>query len=177
VCHDVFVTLGGAVNTRVVDAVASLDVPDPFDITELVRRVAHRRGRPITLRAMRIGPNGPSGMWIALRDADVICHEAETNAVHQAHIVLHELGHMLCGHDSAGAFPDSVLRFLLPTLDPATVSRVLNRGSYHDDEEREAERFATLVRQRAGRLPLLAPIVLPTQEKAALRRIEAALEL
>lgn len=161
---------------RSLDAVASLDIPDPFDINELVRRVAERRGRPITLRAMRIGPAGPSGMWIALRDADLICHEAETNVVHQAHIVLHELGHMVCGHDSAGDSPDSLLRFLLPTLDPAAVSRVLHRGSYHDDEEREAERFATLVRQRAGQLPLLAPTPLAERDAAVLRRIEAALE-
>jgi hypothetical protein len=161
---------------RLLDAVASLDVPDPFDINELVRRVAQRRGRPITLRALRIGPDGPSGLWIALRDADLICHEADTNAVHQAHIVLHELGHMLCGHDSAGASPESVLRFLLPTLDPAAVSRVLHRGSYHDDEEREAERFATLVRQRAGQLPLLATTPVPAEDEVVLRRIEAALE-
>jgi len=161
---------------RLREAVASLDVPDPFDINELVRRVAERRGRPITLRALRMGRGGPSGAWIALRDADLICHEAETNAVHQAHIVLHELGHMLCGHDSAGASPESVLRFLLPTLDPAAVSRVLHRGSYHDDEEREAEQFATLVRQRTGRLPVLAPPVLAERDEVVLRRIEAALE-
>jgi hypothetical protein len=158
------------------DVIASLDVPDPFDIEELVRRVGRSRGRPITLRALRIGPNGPSGMWLALRDADLICYEAETNVVHQAHIVLHELGHLLCGHDSAGASPESVLRFLLPSLDPAAVSRVLHRGSYHDDEERAAERFATLVRQRAGRLPLLAPTPLTERDESVLRRIEAALE-
>ncbi|MFL6124368.1 hypothetical protein [Actinophytocola sp.] len=160
---------------RLLDAVASLDVPDPFDIDELVRRVAVRRGRPITLRALRIGPGGPSGLWLAVRDADLICYEAGTNAVHQAHIVLHELGHVLCGHDSAGTSPDSVLRFLLPTLDPAAVSRVLRRGAYHDEEEREAERFATLVRQRAGRLPVLAPTALAARDEVVLRRIEAAL--
>jgi hypothetical protein len=160
---------------RLLDVVAALDVPDPFDINELVRRVAHRRGRPITLRAMRIGASGPSGLWIALRDADVICHEAGTNPVHQTHIVLHELGHMLCGHHSAAAEPDSVLRFLLPTLDPAAVARVLRRGSYHDEEEREAERFATLVRERAGQLPLLPQNVLPPRDADVLRRIESAL--
>lgn len=161
---------------RLLAAVESLDLPDPFDINELTRRVADQRGRPITLRAMRIGASGPSGLWIALRDADLICYEAETNAVHQAHIVLHELGHMLCGHSSAGASPDSVLRFLLPTLDPAVVTRVLHRGAHGDDEEREAEQFATLVRERAGQLPVLAPTVLPTQDADLLRRIEAALE-
>jgi len=160
---------------RLRDVVASLDVPDPFDVEELVRRVERRRGRPITLRALRMGRGGPSGMWLALRDADLICYEAGTNVVHQAHIVLHELGHMLCGHDSAGASPDSVLRFLLPTLDPAAVSRVLHRGSYHDDEERAAERFATLVRQRAGQLPLLAPTPVDERYEVVLRRIEAAL--
>lgn len=175
--HDVSAHLWGVMNdVRLRDVVASLEIPDPFDITELVRRVADRRGRPITVRSMRIGAGGPSGLWIALRDADLICHEAETNALHQAHIVLHELGHMLCGHHSAGDSPDSVLRFLLPTLDPAAVSRVLSRGSYHDDEEREAEHFATLVRERAGRLPLLAPTVHHGPEELVLRRIEAALE-
>jgi hypothetical protein len=166
--------LWGVMN-RLLDTVASLDVPHPFDIDELVRRVAERRGRPITLHALCMGPDGPSGLWLALGDADLICHEARTNAVHQAHIVLHELGHMLCGHGSAGASPDSVLRFLLPTLDPVAVSRVLRRGSYHDEEEREAERFATLVRQRAGQLPVLAPTTIAAQDEVVLRRIEAAL--
>lgn len=174
--HDVHGVCGEAMNEdRLRDAVASLDVPDPFDIEELVRRVARRRGRPITLRALPIGPNGPSGMWLALRDADLICYEAGTNAVHQAHIVLHELGHMLCGHE-AGVSHENALRFLLPTLDPAAVARVLHRGPYHDDEEREAERFATQVRQRAGRLPLLAPTPIAERDEDVLRRIEAALE-
>ncbi|KJK44231.1 hypothetical protein UK23_30220 [Lentzea aerocolonigenes] len=151
-----------------------MDVPDPFDLQELVRRIAVARRRPIQLRAAAMPADGPSGLWIATRSADHICYAAGTSPLHQEHIVLHELGHLLCGHASPSPDPDAMIRFLMPTLDPAVVRSVLGRTAYSDPEERQAEMFAMLVLERAHRLPTRRRRVSPELTEV-LDRIEAAL--
>ncbi|ONI82682.1 hypothetical protein ALI22I_37790 [Saccharothrix sp. ALI-22-I] len=149
-----------------------MDIPRPFDIDELVARVSRRRGRPIELRPVRTPASGPSGLWVATREADHIFYESETSALHSEHIILHELGHLLCGHES-GVTPDVVLRLLMPTLDPAVVRGALSRTGYRDRDERQAELFAMLVLERAGRLPPASG--LPAEAHELLIRVEEAM--
>lgn len=159
---------------RLAEIVALLDVPDPFDIVELARRIGTARGRPIVLRATDLPADGPSGMWIATRSADHICYAAGTSPLHQEHIVLHELGHLLCGHESPRPDPDTMLRFLMPSLNPAVVRSVLGRTAYSAPEERQAETFAMLVLERANRLPSLRRRLSPELAEV-LDRIETEL--
>lgn len=147
---------------------AALKLPDPFDIRVLVEQVARRRGRPIDLRPVTTLANGPSGFWIATRDTDVICFESGTAGLHQDHIILHELGHMLCGHLREEPPFELVARILLPHLDPEVVRVVLARTAYSDPDEQQAELFATLVLGRA-RMPRT------DEPSALLARIDAAL--
>jgi len=160
---------------RLDEVVGLLNVPHPFDVRELVRTVGRTRGRPIELRAVRTPSQGPSGMWIATRDVDYVCYEAETSGLHQEHIILHELGHVLCGHPSAAASTQDVLRLLMPNLDPEMVRKVLYRTAYSDPEERQAELFAMLVLERGGRLRRDRPPDLSAELAEVLDRIEAAL--
>lgn len=131
--------------------VEGLDIPVPFDARELCRRVAGDRGRPIHLTALPMPPGVPCGLWVSTEAADFVFYEKETSGLHQEHIILHELGHLLCDHEATSGLAPDVSRTLLPTLDPALVSRVLKRSHYSAEAEREAELIASLILERANR--------------------------
>lgn len=128
-----------------------LPLSAPFDLDRFCAAIAGRRGRPILLLPVERS-EGPSGVWIGLADADVICYERRTSALHQEHIILHELSHVLCGH-APRATPDaSIETLLLANLPLETIRGVWRRDGYTTDEEREAELLASLIRERTGGL-------------------------
>jgi len=131
--------------------VRDLDIPIPFGVTELCSRLAASRGRRLSLLPMDVHADGPCGLWIATTTADYIFYEARTSPPHQEHIVLHEVGHMLCSHQAAPVLGDAATELLLPNLDPAMVSTVLGRTHYSVVEEQEAELIATLILGRVSR--------------------------
>jgi len=79
---------------------------------------------------------------------DYVFYEAETSQLHREHIILHELGHLLCEHQPTEVLDEEVVAQLLPDLNPAVVYRVLGRTTYTAIEEQEAEMLASLVRGR-----------------------------
>ncbi|MEU7745353.1 hypothetical protein [Nonomuraea sp. NPDC049158] len=160
---------------RLEEIVERLEIPHPFDIVEFTHQVARARRRRIELRPVDTAADGPSGMWLATDSVDFICYEQRTSRSHQEHIILHELGHMLCEHESAPIAPDALLRILLPTLDPAMVRSVLGRTTYSEPQEHEAERFAMLVLRHAGRLPTVRRPPLSAEAAGIHDRIQAAL--
>ena len=153
-----------------------LDLPNPFDVQSFCERLAARRGRPILLYPAR-SESGPYGLWVAGPSLDVVFYEEETSALHQDHIILHELCHILCGHQPVPLSDAELARLLCPHLDPATVQQVLNRASYSTDEEREAELLASLIlRQTVGGPPRPETRLLDIETVGVLRRLEASLE-
>jgi hypothetical protein len=130
--------------------IEGLDIPVPFDAGELCGRVAASRGRPIHLHAATMPAGAPCGVLVATPGDDYIIYERGTSQMHQEHIIVHEVGHVVGGHTAAVLNLDTC-RLLLPSLDPAIVSLVLARNHYTADQEREAEAFATLVLERAHR--------------------------
>ncbi|SDN44088.1 ImmA/IrrE family metallo-endopeptidase [Allokutzneria albata] len=133
---------------RVVDGLA---LPDPFDVRVFVETLAAQRGRPIELVRLASRPSTPCGLLAATDRADYIFYAADTSALHQEHILVHELGHLLCGHAGEEVVDDSVAAVLMPNLSPDLVRRVLGRTSYDEEKEQEAELFASLVLHRARR--------------------------
>lgn len=131
--------------------VRDLEVPVPFSLPDFCRELALRRGREIRLVPIVTGPGSPCGLWVATAETDVIFHEAATSSLHRDHIVLHEIGHLLCDHRGGPAVDVALAGMLLPSLDAGMVGRVLGRAAYTDTEEREAELFASLVLERADR--------------------------
>jgi hypothetical protein len=77
-----------------------------------------------------------------------VFYEQRTTALHQRHIVLHELGHIISDHDAPPAMSDATSRVLLPHLDPAMVRRMLGRTYYSAVEEQEAELVGSLIHAR-----------------------------
>ncbi|PKV94741.1 hypothetical protein ATK30_5623 [Amycolatopsis echigonensis] len=160
-----------------------LDIHPPLDVTELCRRVGVQRGKPIRLRAHPIPVPGPFGAWVAAASADYIFYQQETSKPHQDHIILHELGHMLAGHDS-DAHDDTLLSDLCPgsstealraeypDLAPDAVRRALRRTSYDTEQEYEAETVATIILEWAS---VLDRVWVPAAGNDTAHRMETAL--
>lgn len=131
---------------------AGLDVPDPFDLRAFCASVAATRGRDLHLHQLpQAGADGTAcGLWLATDKADHVFYAAGTGWLHQQHIILHEIGHILCEHVAPEPSPADVTALLLPDLDPATVARVLRRSSYTAPQEQVAEMIATMLNERAG---------------------------
>ncbi|MEU8774883.1 toxin [Streptomyces sp. NPDC048606] len=130
--------------------IAALDLPEVTDLAELCRHLGEVRGRPIILVPMQMPSSHPCGMWVAARDEDLIFYDANTTSAHQEHIILHELGHIICCHRGAGGLDEATARLLFPNLDPDIVRDMLLRATYDDVQEQEAEIIAYLLSQAVG---------------------------
>jgi len=148
----------------------ALALPTPFDVNELCRRVGLTRRRPIVLAALPLASAGPCGLWLAADAVDLICYEQQTSYLHQQHIVLHELGHILCGHGEPAAVGE-----LVPQLGANALKIMLARqhASHLTSQERDAELFAYTVMDRAGRVAV--PMVDPDRPDGILDRLGRAL--
>jgi hypothetical protein len=128
-------------------------VPCPFDRAELARRVSQWLGYPIMLVPIRMPSGAPSGITLFTDTGRVIAYTQDTSAVHQDHIVAHEIGHIILGHvgvelDDA----NDAARTIFPHLGPALVHEALTRvGSYDPPEENAAETMATLLLEAGNR--------------------------
>ncbi|MFT7870559.1 MULTISPECIES: hypothetical protein [Amycolatopsis] len=132
-------------------------MPEPFDAEGFVAGLAAERGRPIELMPVSAPEGAPCGLLMSTERADYILYPTNTTALHRRHILLHEVGHLLCGHVGADVGADGVAidaaagRQLMPHLSPELVKRVLGRTTYSEVEEREAELVASLLAQRVVR--------------------------
>jgi hypothetical protein len=151
-----------------------LELPQQFELSAMVDRVAERRGRPIVLWPVVRRP-GMCGLWAAMPARDYIFYESDTSPVHQAHIILHELAHLIWGHQSAHILDLDLLQSLLPDLDPAMLETVLRRAQYDTNEEREAEVLASLLLRRLTPGEP-APTPVEADERAILARLGRSLE-
>jgi hypothetical protein len=159
------------IHSRCLDMIASLPVPDPFDLERFRVNLACHRGRPLLLLPDAIAKDC-SGIWIGTQEADFIFYARDTSPVHQRHIIAHEIGHMAFGHQGAKVGDEGLTRVLFPDLSPAVVQSFLARTSYSDNEEREAETFASILLGRVRRQPAIAD--LSPDEAELLHRIERA---
>lgn len=131
----------------------SVPVPAPFRPDTFVAAVAEHRGRPIELMPIPSVTGVPCGLLMTTDHADYILYPVNTTELHQRHILLHEVSHLLCGHTGTVEIDAAATRALMPNLSPELVRRVLGRSVYTESEEREAELLATLIAQRAEHLP------------------------
>jgi alcohol dehydrogenase YqhD (iron-dependent ADH family) len=91
----------------------------------------------------------PCGLWVSTDTDDYIYARQGTSSLHHKHFVLHEVGHMICGHQ--GLDPALGLASMLPHLKPEMIRRALGRTTYSDPQEQEAEAFADLLYHYARR--------------------------
>jgi len=152
-------------------------IPVPFDLNTLLDQLEAERDRPIELVPFSAtAPGKPCGMWVGTDHLDLIYYEETTSSLHQDHIILHEIGHMVCDHTGAAlATTDQIRSLLLTDTVRDQVHTVLGRGAYTAGEEQEAEMVATLILERAARPAPAAPVVAPSspERTAEQRRIKA----
>ncbi|MFI5530868.1 ParH-like protein [Kitasatospora sp. NPDC051853] len=131
----------------------TLALPDPFELPALGEVLSAQLGRPVEFLPLPAGAAGTCGVLISTERAEYIGYPTDTTPLHQQHIVLHEVGHLLCGHQDARSAADGGgVTGLLPHLSGELVRRVLGRSSYDSTQEQEAELFASLVLHRAAGL-------------------------
>jgi hypothetical protein len=165
-----FVALTERCRTRL----AGLDLPRPFDVHALCARIGRLRDRPLVLLEMDLPADSPRGLWISTEQRDYIVYERATTPLHQEHIILHELAHVLCGHVGGPELSGEHARRLFPNLTPGTVQRVLGRGAYSSEEEQEAELLASMILQQAGRNRRSSRVTDPSAAEN-LRRLESGM--
>ncbi|MET8012362.1 hypothetical protein ABZU86_34565 [Streptomyces sp. NPDC005271] len=144
----------GRTRRRMRAMVRALDLPPMTTVEELGAAVADRAGRSIRLvpRKMRVGE--PSGFVERRAETDVIYFEQETSGLHQAHIICHELAHLLCGHlAEPPAADEETAQVELPTIDADMLRLILGRSHYDDAAEAEAE----ILGAELTRILVLAP--------------------
>jgi hypothetical protein len=141
--------LGTGTAERHAAIVQELDVPVPFDLARFVTELERQRRRPIHLRPYAFGLGALCGLWIGTPNADYIYHEAGTTPFHATHIAVHELAHMLLGHQHIDAW-DGFIRILAPDLDQALIQLILGRSAYSTAEEQDAETLASLILSSAA---------------------------
>lgn len=118
-------------------------MPDNGDLNELISRLSAARGRPLALVHHELAPDGPSGVWIDLPEKDYLVVATDAPPSREAAIICHELGHIVLGH--AGPSLTSGVDMLAPDISPHVTARFLNRHSYEDQQERDAEAFGTML--------------------------------
>lgn len=136
-----------ALKRRCESRLQGLDLPTPFDVRAFCDSIAAKRGRPIDLRPV-VTHAGPWGLWAATDSADYIFYESDTSPLHQEHIILHEISHLICGHHPVPISRTDLLHEMLPNLSPDTIKQVLGRISYADEDEQEAEVLASVLLER-----------------------------
>ncbi|MET8041412.1 hypothetical protein ABZU25_11130 [Micromonospora sp. NPDC005215] len=124
-----------------------LSMPRLITMSALCAHISVARKRPLHLHPLTMvgAPGTPGGMWIETRAADHIFYNGDTRPLHQQHIILHEIGHMLCCHRNTDT---DALAAIMPDLDVGMIRSVLTRSTYSLVAEQEAEMIATLLAQR-----------------------------
>ncbi|MGI5467483.1 hypothetical protein [Streptomyces sp. CA-132043] len=156
---------------RCESVIAGITLPEPFSARELCDQLKAERERPLQLLPLPTPtvPGTPTGMWLTTERGDYIFYDSQTSLVHQEHIIVHEIGHMLCDHRSA--VDDRRLYRHVDLGNPDDVGQVLARIRYSDEQEQEAEMIASLILEAAGHVP--APRLL----SGLLGRLESAMGL
>ncbi len=149
----------------------ALGIQPPLQVDVLCRLLGEQRRRPIRLVPYSLPVPGPFGVWLATASADYILYQQETSKIHQDHIILHEVGHILADHQSDDT-DDEFWREMMPDLSREAVRRALRRTSYDQEHEREAELVATIILEWASVVDRVSPR--PASDPSV-RRVQTAL--
>jgi len=153
-----------------------VELPAPFELTDFCERLGHRRQRPIHLRPVALPEGSPSGVLVSTAAADYVFYPANTTPLHQEHIVLHEVGHLLWDHAAGHTVGEDTFRRLLPALDLPAVQCILGRAGCTGLEEQQAELTATLILGKVAAWSPAAPRTVPASHAATIGRLRQTLE-
>lgn len=108
------------------------------------------------------------GAWMEEEDTDYIFYDVDAIPLHKAHIQLHELAHMLCGHATIKVTKETLAQIL---MDKFSAAELLLRSTKSNQEEQEAELLTSLIQEqlhRYARLDELTKVVTADEEQRKL---------
>jgi hypothetical protein len=136
-------------DTRIQAAMRQLDYDfRQFTLEHFLAHLIQRRQRDIIVTGVP-SEHRFHGAWIKADTADYVFFSGSTHPVHQVHTILHELGHIILGHQ--GDLLENVLPpALLAALNQQrAVGRMRQVGSLDKSpEDREAEAFVRLLQRQ-----------------------------
>jgi len=134
---------------HVLAVMRELPIPDPWNLDDFVSALGRQRRRPIRLQPYPadIEVDHPCGLLLRCDDEDVIFYENSTSQYHCQQIILHEIGHIVLRHQTpSDEGPDiKSVAHLLPDIDIDAMTHVLGRTTFDNDQEYQAEMFASLL--------------------------------
>lgn len=104
------------------------------------------------------------GAWVAASNEDYIFYKEDTVPLHQGHILLHEMAHMLCDHPTLTLSDEVIDAYRRGELN---IDALLLRSTRSGEMEWEAEILAALIQERIfahERVQELTQIVLDVDE-------------
>ncbi len=136
-----------ALHDRCVQRLRGIEIPRPFQLDVFAATVARRRRRALHVLPLPglDGSDGLSGAWVATDTADYVLIDADASPWHRNLIGLHEIGHLLCGHDADDSGLGELAEDLLPCLSNVAIRRILGRHGFSSGAEQEAELMACLI--------------------------------
>ncbi|GGO88020.1 hypothetical protein GCM10012280_27850 [Wenjunlia tyrosinilytica] len=161
----------GRIRRQCKELIRELRLPPSTDLDGVRNVTAGRTGRPIHLVPMSLGGT-VSGMTATTDTDTFVFYESRTSPWHQAHIVLHELGHLLLGHEQEPTVTEEAVKVWTPSVDAATAMQRMGltmgfarHHAYDDAAERETEVLGTLLMEHL--VSSLSEPVVPLEGKAA----------
>ena len=145
-----------------------------FTIDSFVSWINQSRGRKIFFVPWPM-PGTIFGVWIMTATNDYIFYDKETPPVHQVHIKLHELAHILCGHETLLLTKEKLAEMV---RDQTVATSVLMEATQRDmtqekEIEQEAETLSSLIQEqvlRHARLSELTKVISSDQEYTQLHQ-------
>lgn len=139
------------IETRMKAVLDKLDFDfSQFTMNSFVDWIERRSGRKINFIQWEMPP-GMFGVWMS--DADEpfehVFIDKNVPPMHQVHIQLHELSHIICAHPTARLSRDEMGALLLKAVeDPGVLNAVLLRAPAKKELEEEAEIMAALIQHQ-----------------------------
>jgi hypothetical protein len=150
------------------DLVRELEPDTTANTEQLCHRVcdvmSRRVGKPILLRFEDLSGTGASGLWAMTGEQEhVLIVTTSRSWIHRLLILLHEVAHMLCGHQPVRLDAREGRRLLYPDLPSRMLTILGSRTSLSDTQEREADQVAGMLARallaRGGERPSAEPAV------------------
>ncbi len=153
---------------------------EEFSEGRFVTWLEERRGYRIIFVPLSMPPT-QFGAWIedACDRVDYIFYERDTIALHQAHIKLHEMCHIICGHPTLVLGEEGQARALLrqASADPSALEPLLRSTIHSDQMEAEAETLAALIQERVVRSQGLEKLISLVSSNKEMEEYLKAMEL
>lgn len=118
-----------------------------FNVPGFVQHLESIKQKSFHFVPCKLVQYGVFGMWITSDRDELFFYERATVLAHRIHIIMHEIGHMLCGHQTEYRTPKQVTNILQSSqFDLLGVCRQNQKGRNGeiDDKEQQAEMLATL---------------------------------